>query len=61
MESANIPAASENVNTMNLTTNQDLKDTVNEQKQTIEVGFIFITFYYIFNNVSIVLVSNVRC
>ena len=39
MESANTPAASENLDTMNLTNNQEeLKTTAtNEQKQTVEV------------------------
>lgn len=60
MESANLPAASENVNTMNLINNQELKDTVSEQKQTIEVSFPCISSHYI-NNVSFILVFNVRC
>ena len=38
MESANTPTVSENVDTMNLSDNQEcLKDSLNEPKQTIEV------------------------
>ena len=39
MDSANTPAISENVDTMNISNNQEcLKDSMNEPKQTVEVN-----------------------
>lgn len=48
MESANIPAVSENLDTMNLTNNQDAIKNLATNEQTIEVMCIFKHRMYLF-------------